>query len=88
MSRKLLIWAAAALAAVYLADWTVLHLRGASALGKVEVRSYYAIPEKGNKMDFTPGETGNEDCARSLFGHDGMSSCWWLSRHAQRRVDL
>jgi hypothetical protein len=86
--KKAVLVAAASLVAVYLGDWTLLHLRGASALGKVPVRTYYAIPEKGNKTDFTPGEDGVEDCARSLFGHDGMDSCWWLSRHADKRVDL
>lgn len=77
-----------ALAALYVGDWLVLRARGAAGREKVSVRTYYAVPAKGNKVDFMPGETVSDDCVRSLFPHDGADACWWAARHAEKRVDL
>jgi hypothetical protein len=78
----------ALLAVAYLGDWAVWKARGASGRGQVQIRTYYSVPAKGNKVDFMPGETVGADCVHSIFSHDGVDACWWAARHSEQRVDL
>jgi hypothetical protein len=84
--RKVAIGAALGAALVYCLDYGVLRLRG-TPTGTVMVRRYYAIQEKANRVEYVFDKDEAQTCARSLFGHMGYQACWYLSRHAEQRIE-
>jgi hypothetical protein len=74
-------------AAFYLVDSAVFHIRH-EPVGKVVVKQYYAVPQKGNKVQFLPADPDSEECANALFPHNGDLPCWYVSRHKQKRIDM
>ena len=86
MTKKVVIGGALLLALIYAGDWAVWHARG-KPTGTVLVRRYYAIQEKANRVEYIFDKKENQACARSWFPHLGLTPCWYLSRHAERRVD-
>ncbi|HET9741462.1 MAG TPA: hypothetical protein VFQ00_01825 [Terriglobales bacterium] len=78
------------LLACYVADWIVLRFRvhSGSALGSVLVHRYYAIPQKGGKLEFMPADTEEVTCVNALFPHMDDPPCWYLVRHADQRIDM
>ena len=86
MIKKIVIAAMACLARAYGADYAVFRLRGRPA-GTVTVRRYYAIQEKANRVEYVFDKEENRTCARTLFPQPGLPPCWYLSRHAEQRVD-
>jgi hypothetical protein len=76
---------------LYLGDYLVLRYRVATnraPFGSVTVRSYYAIQEKNNRTEFIFGSATNQACVPSIFPHLSYASCWYLSRHAERRIEM
>ena len=78
------------LCAIYVADDVWIRFRippRQQPFGSVTVQRYDAIAEKNGKteFDFEPPQT--ETCVRSLFPHLGYPPCWYLSRHAERRIN-
>lgn len=74
-----------ALAALsYLADWAVFRLRGAPKR-TITVSHFIAVPLNGgpseNKQEIDYLGSEPEPCSVTLFPQDGMSPCWYLSRH-------
>lgn len=55
--------------------------------GTVTVEQYDAIPEKSGKVEFDFENPAVETCVRSLVPHLGYPPCWYLSRHAERRIN-
>ena len=86
MIKKIVMAAMACLALAYGADYAVFRLRGRPA-GTVAVRRYYAIQEKANRVEYVFDKEENRACARTLFPQTGLAPCWYLSRHAEQRVD-
>ncbi|MBV9759280.1 MAG: hypothetical protein JO340_01840 [Acidobacteriaceae bacterium] len=79
------------LAALYIADFLVLRYRVATnrnPYGTVTVQPYYAVPRKDRKTEFMFDDPQDVACVHSLFPHFGDSPCWYLTRHAQRRIDM
>jgi hypothetical protein len=74
-------------AVFYLADSVVFHLRG-QPVASVVVKQYYAIPQKGNKVQFAPADPDAVECVDALFPHSGDLPCWYVTRHKQRRIDM
>ena len=81
-----------ALAALtYAADYAVLRVRIARNLtpyGTETVRQYYAISEKNERTEYVYGSTQEQPCVNSLFGHQGLSTCWYLRRHPDQEIHI
>lgn len=78
-------------ALLYAGDDLLLRYRIAyrhSGLGSVTVRSYYAIQEKNNRTEFMFGDATAQTCVHSLFPHMKYPPCWYLTRHADQRIDM
>jgi hypothetical protein len=78
-------------AITYVGDYALLRYRVSAQknpFGQVTVTPYFAIPMKnGNtEFDFQPPE--NETCTNSLYPHMGMSPCWYLEKHREKRIDV
>ncbi len=71
----------------YLGDYAVFRFRG-SPVTTVEIRQFYAIPIKGNKINYMPAESTTEQCAFSLFPHVDTRPCWYVNRHKLRQIDM
>lgn len=78
-------------ALIYTADYAVLRVRIARNLtpyGTETVRQYYAISEKNQRTEYVYGSTQQQPCVNSLFGHLGMSPCWYLRRHPDQEIHI
>ena len=55
--------------ALYLGDFAVVSLRG-TPTSTVLIKQYYAVPQKGNKIQYLPADPGKRRvCFKSLFPH-------------------
>ena len=57
-------------------------------LGSVQVQTFYAVRLKDARIEYLLGDTDTETCVRSLFPQLGYPPCWYLSRHATRRIEV
>jgi hypothetical protein len=76
---------------VYAADYLVFRYKIAKnrePFGSVTVRVYYAIAKKANKTEFVFAGAQDVSCVNSLFPHLGRTPCWYIERHAERRVNI
>jgi hypothetical protein len=93
MIRPLLSRAAAillgALAIAYLTDTVVFSHRvstnSGTAFGSVEI--YYTTPLKGSRFEFFNEQPQTVSCAHALFPHNGVSPCWYVSRHKMQQIN-
>jgi hypothetical protein len=85
--KRILIGAALALAALYIGDCAFIHF-SRDQFDTVTVFRFYAVPLKGNKLDFQPAGSSAVRCANSLFPHFGASPCWYLRKHQEARIDM
>ena len=79
------------LAILYVGDYFVLRYRVApqkNAFDQVTVRPYYALHLKNGKTEFSFQPEQQERCVNSLFPHLGMTPCWYLRRHPDKRTDI
>jgi hypothetical protein len=84
---KRVLWIVAmSMVVVYAADYLVLR-RSHAPFGQVIVHRFYAIPQKGNRIEFDDAGVQNVTCVHSLFRHLGHSPCWYASRHEDERID-
>lgn len=56
-------------------------------LGTVQISKLYAVPQKGGKTEYEPGESETQTCVHSIFPHLGYSPCWYLNRHRNQEID-
>jgi len=80
-----------ALLALYIGDNLVMRYRihaYGTPFGAVQVKRYLAIRHKDQRVEFVRGDSDTRPCANSLFPQFGMPPCWYLSRHAEERVDM
>jgi hypothetical protein len=61
---------------------------GRDPFSSVTVQPYYAIHEKNGRTEFDFAQPQSQVCVRSLFPHFGYSPCWYLKRHAEKRIDI
>jgi hypothetical protein len=61
---------------------------GRDPFSAVTVQPYYAIHEKNGRTEFDFAQPQSQVCVRSLFPHFGYSPCWYLKRHADKRIDI
>ena len=83
------LWLAMVAAGVYAADlaiWKVRAASGHTAFDQVTVRSYLAIQEKGDRVEYVFQGEGPEQCVRALFPHRGSQPCWYLRKHSERKT--
>jgi hypothetical protein len=82
---------AAAFVVLYAGDYVVLRIRvrsGGNAFGFMTVRRYYAVPQKGGKIEFLSADPQQQTCTHSLFPQMGDPPCWYLARHTDQRIDM
>jgi hypothetical protein len=78
-------------ALLYLGDYLVLRYRVATRWHPYEtvtVHPYYAVPKKNRSTEFLFDQPHDEQCVNSLFPHLDHSTCWYLTRHKERRIDM
>jgi hypothetical protein len=91
--QDILIAVAAAAIGLYVGDLIVVRARMAAygdtePYSQLQMNVLYAVPLKGSKIGFTPGQSETDECVRSLFPHFGDNPCWYASRQKTKRVDL
>lgn len=83
--KRIALLVVAALAAFYSADYLVARKQ---PLGSVEVQPFYAVPQRNGKTEILMLDSEDENCVQSLLPHRGMSPCWYLRKHTQKRIDM
>ena len=76
---------------VYAADDLSVRYRVARHLdpfAAVTIQPYYAIHRKNGKTEYDFAPPQSQLCVRSLFPHLGYAPCWYLERHAEKRIDI
>jgi hypothetical protein len=89
--KRILVIIALSFAALYAGDYLLVRIKlykGQKPLETVQVESYSAVPEKGNKVEFFYNDPEPEECVHSLFPHLGDNTCWYVTRHQNNRTDL
>jgi len=79
------------LAALYVGDYLSVRYRipkSRDPLGSVDIKVYYAVGLKGNKVEYMPGDPETQTCVHSLFPHLGYQPCWYVSRHRQKWIEI
>jgi hypothetical protein len=83
--RRILLYIAITVIVIYGADYLAART---NPLGAVEVQPFYAIHLKDKKVEFdfnVPPES--DSCVQSFAPHLGYPPCWYLKRHASKRID-
>jgi hypothetical protein len=91
MLRRILGALAAGAVLLYAGDYLSVRYRfpgNRPAFGSVRVHPYYAIPQKGGKMEIVAQDPETRSCVNSLFPHLGASPCWYVRRHVRERIDM
>jgi len=88
--RQILLAALLAIALLYAGDYGWLRYRfgKGSGLGSIQIRTYYAVPQKNGKLEFMFNDPEMETCSRSLFSHLGYRPCWYVARKPEKRIDM
>ena len=79
------------LSGLYLGDYLSARYRipdDRQTLGSVQVKTLYAVRQKSGRIEYSLGDTETEPCVRSLFPHLGYIPCWYLRRHATKRIEI
>lgn len=77
--------------AAYAGDYAVFRYRlsrSRQPFGQATVITYYAVGEKGNKVEYIFNPPQAVTCVNSLFPHAGYAPCWYLRRHTEQRTDI
>lgn len=77
-------------ALVYTLDFAIFRYKNwrGTALGSVIVYRYYAIEKKANRVEYQFVDKQDRPCAHSLFGHAGLTPCWYLEKHTEQRTNI
>jgi hypothetical protein len=88
--RRVLLGLVSVVALLYLGDDLAVRLpipRKRDPFGQVTVYRLDTIPQKNGKVEYAPEPPAKQTCIHSLFPHMGYAPCWYLSRHAEQRVN-
>jgi hypothetical protein len=80
-----------AVALTFVIDFVIFRVRVAAnwnPYGAVTVDRYFAVHEKSGKTEFMFQPPQTQTCVNALFPHEGLSPCWYLSRHPEQRTDV
>ncbi len=88
--RRILLSVLFVAALIYAGDYGWLRYRIGKnvGLGAIQIRSYYAVPQKNGKVEFMFNDPEMETCSRSLFPHLGYRPCWYVARKPEKRIDM
>ena len=93
--KRVLLWILSPLVAafllVFVGDYLSLRFRipgGRAQFGQVVINPLYAIPVKGGKVQYEPGQQETDTCVHSLFPHFGDPPCWYLIKHTDRVINI
>jgi len=78
------------LALVYAGDDLAARIpipKSRNPFGTVQIKSYYAIPQKDRKTEFYLADPVMLTCVHSLFPHLGYNPCWYLEKKKVQRID-
>ena len=70
----------------YAADYLILRISRNSGLETILVKRMLVVHLKGNKIEYTPLDSVQEVCTRSIFPQLGHTPCWYLRRHPREEV--
>jgi hypothetical protein len=56
--------------------------------GTIQVRRYFAIRHKDQRVEFVPTDTESRPCVHSLLPQLGNNPCWYVSRNTVERIDM
>lgn len=56
--------------------------------GTVQVKRYFAIRHKDQRVEFVPTDTEFRPCVYSLLPQLGNNPCWFVSRNTVERIDM
>ena len=77
---------------IYVGDYLSLRFKippSRQQFGTVTVQPYYEIHEKNNKLEYDFSPPAEDDtCVNSLFPHFGYPTCWYLRRHADKKIEV
>ena len=76
------------LAIAYAGDYLAARIRGANALGTVQVQPYYAVPLKDGKTEFMLLDPETRTCVKSFAPHFGYSPCWYLNGRKEQKIQM
>ncbi|HXZ41543.1 MAG TPA: hypothetical protein VEG68_12450 [Terriglobales bacterium] len=88
---RVILFAVVLIALIYAGDYVSLRYRiphNRPQFGTVTVTEMYAIHEKNGKTEYQFPPPQDEVCVQSLFSHFGYSPCWYMRRHAEKRIDI
>jgi len=91
MKLRMFIVAFVLMVALYVGDDLSVRYRipkSRQPFSTVTIRRFDAISEKNNKTEYVYEDPVAVICVRSLFPHLGYSPCWYLSRHAEQRINF
>ena len=80
-----------ALLAVDVGDNLVLRYRihaNREPFGTVQVKRYFAIRHKDQRVEFVSADSENRTCTHSLLPQLGNNPCWYVSRNTIERIDM
>ena len=91
MKLRIFIVAFVLMVALYVGDDLSVRYRipkSRQPFSTVTIRRFDAISETNNKTEYVYEDPVAVTCVRSLFPHLGYSPCWYLSRHAEQRINF
>jgi hypothetical protein len=71
---------------LYAGDFISVELRH-DPTSVVQINTIYAVPQKGSKTEYEPGDSVSETCVNSIFPHLGYTPCWYVNRHRNQQVN-
>ena len=57
-------------------------------LGSVQVKVLWAVRQKSGRIEYSVGDDEIQTCVRSVFPQLGYTPCWYLRRHAKKRIEI
>ena len=83
--------AVAVVAAFYIAEDVSVRYRiprSRDPIGTVKVESYYAVRQKSGKDEYYFNPPQDQACVRAVFPHLGYRPCWYVARHATKKISV
>ncbi len=89
LARVLLV-SLAAIAIAYFGDYFSLKLRipNRPQTRDVQIRPMIAVPQRGNKTEYIPGDPEVQTCSNSVFPQLGFQPCWYVMRHQEQQINM
>jgi hypothetical protein len=89
--RTILGFLGAAVAILYLFDYVSAKYAipgNRQVYADVTIDQYWAVKEKGNKIEYSPADSVVERCVYAVFPHFGYKPCWYVMRHTRRAIEV